>query len=496
MVSSRTSSVNVTSTVNGSGGVADGGAGNATSREDEGRATNGVDVPREWNQSGPPSLSMSVDLHNLVSSTLTDSGRYSASPDDHQAATTNTTAIKIGCHDEEESYEGFGSVEGDSVDDGPESPGGSSSAPSPTGTNSHRNPRSPNSTVGRHSWLRTSLRRTPPCSGRKRLSSNALASQLYRSGSFNSTGMGSNYDATDDVYSDVSLEDVMDLSHKVQMIQEQMDALADTKSVGEERYARAKQENATLQARILMLEEAAKDAETRAEERLQAEQRRHREWACRLERERQLQLENYAIKLQAAELDSSSLREEIARVREQLERARADKTRLETDLREARREADAARESERHAISRANEAHHMLDAMREELSLRSEDQQRLEELVQQVAQLQARNKSLEESRDELQAAAALQAGRELLMLNPCNNNAEKGPSLAVELLAGMNPDQIDGQGELNEPCTMAELKQALKEQQEVNTQLRTYIDGILLNIVENYPQLLEVKQTH
>lgn len=80
-------------------------------------------------------------------------------------------------------------------------------------------------------------------------------------------------------------------------------------------------------------------------------------------------------------------------MREQLERARADKTRLENDLREARREADAARESERHAISRANEAHHMLDAMREELSLRSEDQQRLEELVQQVAQLQARNKS-------------------------------------------------------------------------------------------------------
>ncbi|KAL6444728.1 hypothetical protein ACFW04_002060 [Cataglyphis niger] len=449
---------------------------------------------------------MSTDLRNLVISHLSDSGRYSsASPDHHhhhhhhhhhQETTSDVATIKIGCHDEEESYEGFGSVEGDSVDDGLDSPGGSSSAPSPTGTNSRRNPRSPNSTVGRHSWLRTSLRRTPPCSSRKRLSSNALASQLYRSSSFNSTGMGSNYDATDDVYSDVSLEDVMDLSHKVQMIQEQMDALADTKSVGEERYARAKQENATLQARILMLEEAAKDAETRAEERLQAEQRRHREWASRLERERQLQLENYAIKLQAAELDSSSLRDEIARVREQLEKARADKTRLENDLRDARREADAARESERHAISRANEAHHQLDVMREELSLRSEDQQRLEELVQQVVQLQARNKSLEESRDELQAAAALQAGRELLMLNPCNNNAEKGPSLAVELLAGMNPDQIDGQAEFGEPCTVAELKQALKEQQEVNTQLRTYIDGILLNIVENYPQLLEVKQTH
>lgn len=127
---------------------------------------------------------------------------------------------------------------------------------------------------------------------------------------------------------------------------------------------------------------------------LQTEQRRAREWAGRLERERQLQLENYGIKLQAAELDSSSLRDEIARVREQLERARADKIRLENDLRDARREADAARESERYAISRANEAHHQLDAMREELSLRSEDQQRLEELVQQVVQLQARNKSM------------------------------------------------------------------------------------------------------
>ncbi|KAL2713787.1 rab11 family-interacting protein 4B [Vespula squamosa] len=81
-----------------------------------------------------------------------------------------------------------------------------------------RNPRSPNSTIGRHSWLRTSLRRTPPCSGRKRISSNALASQLYRSGSFNSSGRGSNCDNTDDMYSDVSLEeDIFDLNHKLLM---------------------------------------------------------------------------------------------------------------------------------------------------------------------------------------------------------------------------------------------------------------------------------------
>ncbi|KAK2589200.1 hypothetical protein KPH14_002010 [Odynerus spinipes] len=515
-------------------------------------STDGV-VVVEWGRrcSEPSSLSMSLDLRNHrplgSASPQNDSGHYSsisgsgsagsAASADSAGSTGSTAggdsvipletnglsscenAKLVGAREEEESYEGFGfgsgfepgfgaGVDGyadgdgepeDGRDDG-DSPGGTNSAPSPTGTNPFgRNPRSPNSTIGRHSWLRTSLRRTPPCSGRKRLSTNALASQLYRSGSFNSSGRGSNCDTTDDMYSDVSLEeDVIDLNHRVQMIQEQMDALADTQSAGEERYARAKQENAILQARILMLEEAAKDAEVRAEERLQAEQRRHREWASRLERERQLQLENYAIKLQAIELEGSSLKDEIGRLREQLERIKNDKARLETELEDAKREASAARDSERQAIARSNEANHMLQAAKEELIIRVENQQRLEELEEQVAHLQARNKSLEELRDELQAAAAVQAGRELLMLNPCSNGTEKGPSLAAELLAGMSQDQMDGYAleEYEPPRSISELKQALKEQQEVNAQLRAYIDGILLNIVENYPQLLEVKQAH
>ncbi|XP_034938916.1 rab11 family-interacting protein 4 isoform X2 [Chelonus insularis] len=450
-------------------------------------------------QSGPPSFSISFDDSEL---------RNSSKIRPANLAPENSNNLHLATEYEEESYEGFGygRVDTDLGDGEVESPrDGSSSAPSPTtGLNSlgKTNTASPCSTLGRHTWLRTSLRRTPPGTRPTRqLGSNALASQLYRSGSFNSSGRGSTCDATDDMYSDISLEDdVIDLNNRVRLIQERMDALVDTQSVSGERYARVKQENATLQARILMLEEAVKDAEARAEEKLQAEQRRHRELISRMEREKQLQLENSAIKMQTIEIECSSLREQIARIKEQLDTVKEERTRLENALEEAHCETSKAREAERQAMLRANETRVLFEAAKEELTARTRDRQRIEDLLLEVARLGAKNKSLQESQDELQAAIAVHAGRELLFLNS-NNEYEKNPrSLAAELSADGNSDQLDGRGKADsvnqKPRTMAEMSQALKEQQEVNAQLRSYIDGILLNIVENYPQLLEVKQPH
>lgn len=42
-----------------------------------------------------------------------------------------------------------------------------------------------------------------------------IFSQLYRSSSFNSSGRSSNCDNTEEMYSDVSLEDVQDFNNKV-----------------------------------------------------------------------------------------------------------------------------------------------------------------------------------------------------------------------------------------------------------------------------------------
>ncbi|XP_046659720.1 rab11 family-interacting protein 4 isoform X3 [Homalodisca vitripennis] len=406
---------------------------------------------------------------------------------------------------DEESFECFG--EGDMDTGTPQSLSGDGVLRSPR-----------NDGLKRNTWLRTSLRRSSPNNhdnlpnrrwgsfrqpSGKRLGSNALASQLYRSSSFNSSGRSSTCDTADDIYSDVSLEeDVLDLNHKVQMLQQQMSVLADNQSHTDERYTRAKQDNATLQARVMMLEEQLREVELRSEERLAEEERRHRELVARVDREKQLQVENCAIRLQTLELENTSLREEAARCRAQAERLRAEKSAVTEQLGEAESvvsslqdEVAALRDQER----RQKECAHANQQLVEELTLEVDrlrrEVQTLQELNQnsqepqtqlqaQLDSLRQEHRSLQEAHEELQAmilSRGVEEGRNLL------SSANESHSLAAELddMSHDDPEQ-DIAGDLK-------IRSAYKESQEVISHLRTYIDGILLLIVENCPRLLEVK---
>ncbi|XP_023704904.1 rab11 family-interacting protein 4B isoform X4 [Cryptotermes secundus] len=354
----------------------------------------------------------------------------------------------------------------------------------------------------------------------KRLGSNALASQLYRSSSFNSSGRSSTCDTADDIYSDVSLEeDVIDLNHKVQMLQQQVSVLADNQNNTDDRYTRAKQDSAALQARVHMLEEQLRESELRAEERLQEEQKRHRELMVRIEREKQLQVENCTIRLQTLELEGASLREECTRLRSQVERLRAEKQASEelrgeeqVMLAALREELQTLRDIERRTkderrvnaqfVEELNSEIDRLKAERKGADIMEAHSQselngqlhddltgRLHELQVEVTSLRHQNKNLQETVEELQAqmlTRSLEEGRNLL------TGVGNGNSLAEELEA-MSAQELRDKTE--EQITLEKMRTALKEQQEVNSQLRSYIDGILLNIVDNYPQLLEVK-TH
>ena len=95
----------------------------------------------------------------------------------------------------------------------------------------------------------------------------------------------------------------------------------------------------------------------------------------------------------------------------------------------------------------------------------------------------------------------LEEGRTLLNEHPATN------SLAAEFEV-MSQDDVSGSSLLIAPPCLVNLliifvqflclwsmqiRTALREQQEVNAQLRSYIEGILLTIVENQPSLLERK---
>lgn len=125
----------------------------------------------------------------------------------------------------------------------------------------------------------------------------------------------------------------------------------------------------------------------------QSEQRRHREYASRLEREKELQLENCAIKLQATEQECTRLRDEAVRLREQLDKLRAEKIRLEMALEEAQLDVERAREAERRTALGLLEANRALKNAEEEVALRIDAERKIDEMAQEMENLRARNKS-------------------------------------------------------------------------------------------------------
>ncbi|XP_055385892.1 rab11 family-interacting protein 4B isoform X4 [Condylostylus longicornis] len=293
------------------------------------------------------------------------------------------------------------------------------------------------------------------------------------------------------------------LNEQLELLQRQVTDLADSQSTVDDRTTRTKTEYAVLQARYHMLEEQYREAELRAEERLSEEQKRHRELLARVEREASLQNENYQIKIRTIEIEANSLRDETQRLRvlcdkqandlhatqEKMELARDNIASLEQEVEEAqireRKHDLELKESKDLMIQLSNELERIRAENGPALPTTSPETIRLEELHFEIEELRQQNKILLEQNEELQAAVftrGVEEGRHLL--NGTLN------SLAQELEElTQAQDSVDSAT----LASLSQLQQAFKDKEEENQRLKNYIDTILLNIVENYPQLLEVK---
>ncbi|GIY69963.1 rab11 family-interacting protein 4 [Caerostris darwini] len=333
-------------------------------------------------------------------------------------------------------------------------------------------------------------------SGSKRLSTSALASQLHRNGSRR------NSQSSDEMYPlDVSMsieDDVLDLNQKVNELQQQVATLTDNQMNTDERYVKVKQENAALQNKIHSLEEQLRELEIRSEERIETEQQKFKEIMTRCERESKQEVEQYATKLFSLQKEYMEMSEESLKLKTLIEKLRQEKQDLQHQLLECttellnlredhmRLQEGIRREREEFQIERTNN-NKLLDELTKELDKHSEIQPesrlrspsllelpaQYRELQQELRKVKDENKLILETNEELNAqllANSLQEGRTLV-------NQNTAISLADEF----------------ETLTKDEMMKALHEQKEVNAKLKAYIDGILLNILENHPQLLEVK---
>ncbi|XP_030571316.1 rab11 family-interacting protein 4B isoform X3 [Drosophila novamexicana] len=296
----------------------------------------------------------------------------------------------------------------------------------------------------------------------------------------------------------LSAEICDNFNEQLELLQRKVDDLSDTQNIAEDRTTRTKTEYAVLQARYHMLEEQYRESELRAEERLAEEQKRHREILARVEREASLQNENCQMKIKATEIEANALRDEAQRLRVLCDKQANDLHRTEEQLELARDQIAALQQEydeqlqtvRRHEQEKKSTEELMLELSRELQRAREEngarampttspESIRLEELHQELEEMRQKNRSLEEQNEELQATMLTNQATML------TNGVEQGRHLLNGTLNNLAQEL--------EEMSQAQLQQAFQEKEDENVRLKHYIDTILLNIVENYPQLLEVK---
>ncbi|XP_023216855.1 rab11 family-interacting protein 3-like isoform X2 [Centruroides sculpturatus] len=332
----------------------------------------------------------------------------------------------------------------------------------------------------------------------KRPSSNASARILFRSSS-PINGHGADYDS--DLSQDqISVEDdIQTLYDKIHNLQKLLSELQDVQTDNDDRYEKVKQENVNLMTRIHLLEEQIREHEIKSEEKMKEEQKKLKELLSRHEREKSQEIEDYVNKIHILQIENQNALEEVSYLKSQVEKLKQDKMQMEiklelnlvelTSLKEEKKNLEDAVSQERKNFMEEKEKNKMLleqlKQKSEELKDYEDDMKKLErfrshsmqelpnqffELQRELRQLKEENTKLQETNEELQAYIS--------------------NSSIIQELPQSSPLPLEDE---LETLSKEQLRKLLQEQEEDNTKLKKYIDGILLNIVENYPELLEVK---
>ncbi|XP_026880565.2 rab11 family-interacting protein 3 isoform X2 [Electrophorus electricus] len=337
--------------------------------------------------------------------------------------------------------------------------------------------------------------RVPPSSS-KRLSSKKAARHLLQSGGLD--GMSS---LSRDV---LDLAD-SDITDKVLLLERRVCELEKDSEESEEQHTRLRQENLALVHRANALEEQLKEQELGAEENLQTLTRRHRDTLTKLQRERDLEIENLQARLHLLDEENSELRSCVPCLRANIERLEEEKRKLQDEMDDVSDRLNEEMESRRKMADKLSHEHHsnqkekestqeLIEDLRKQLEhlqlfkLEMEARHgrmpgaglqeynthmRENELEQEIRRLKQDNRSLKEQNDELNGQII-------------NLSIQGAKSLFTESLSESLAAEINN-------VSRAELMEAIQKQEEINYRLQDYIDRIIVAIMESNPSILEVK---
>ncbi|XP_056306210.1 rab11 family-interacting protein 3 isoform X2 [Danio aesculapii] len=333
-------------------------------------------------------------------------------------------------------------------------------------------------------------------SSSKRLSSKKAARHLQQSNNLDVMG-----DLTQDI---LDLAD-RDITDKVLLLEKRVCELEKDSLESEEQHARLRQENLSLVHRANALEEQLKEQELRTEEDLLAQTRKHRDALNKLQRERDLEIENLQARLHQLDEENSELRSCVPCLRANIERLEEEKRKLQDEAddvtqrlneeSESRRKMSDKLSHERHTNQKEKECTQgLIEDLRKQLEhlqlfkLETEARRgrsssnglqeynthmRENELEQEIRRLKQDNRSLKEQNDELNGQII-------------NLSIQGAKSLFTESLSESLAAEINN-------VSRAELMEAIHKQEEINFRLQDYIDRIIVAIMESNPSILEVK---
>ncbi|KAM3865078.1 rab11 family-interacting protein 4B [Diretmus argenteus] len=363
----------------------------------------------------------------------------------------------------------------------------------------------------------------------RKISSTAFGRQLLHN-----SNLSSSNGSTEDLFRDSIDSCDIDINEKVSSLEKKVAELENDSLMNGDLKSRLKQENTQLVHRVHELEEQLKDQETRSEQNMQEELRRHREAYSKMERDKNTQIELLTNRFQQLEEENGEMTLTMCRLKSQTEKLDEEKQRMTDKLEDTslrlkdemdlyRKMMDKLRQN-RHQFQKEKEAmQELIEDLRRELEhlqlfkLETEKpgrgrtssssladfnfRTREMELEHEVKRLKQRLVSQDFLPPEFQhlvlAGARLRPG---LMENQKlreQNDELNGQILSLSLYEAKNlfATQTKAQSLAAEidNASRDQLMEALKEQEEINFRLRQYMDKIILSILDHNPSILEIK---